>query len=387
MKKLKVLFISSWYPSKEHPTLGNFVQKHAEAIHPFVELEVLYISSSSNESIEHCIINGVSTTIVYYNKVKTKLPLFSSLMKYKKAMEAFHKGIDYLAKQRHFSNFDLVHCNVSFPAGYFALDLKRRYKTPFVLTEHWTAFSKANNSYKGFSYLTKKAIQQTVKEASLLLPVSESLKTDMAELGLTQKTKIIPNVVDCDLFKPIEKTENKRIKILHVSTMDEKQKNASGLLNTIQKIAEYRNDFVLKIVSDDNYEQTKSLIKKLNLSDVVTLENTKTTLEIVKEFQSADFFVLFSNYETFSVVLAESWCCGIPAVYANCGGLTAIKNKKLGIQIKKRDQQALEQAIVNLLDNHKKYNSKSIREFAISHFSKQKIGEEILSSYNQVLLT
>ncbi len=385
MQKIKVLYISSWYPSKEHPTLGNFVQKHAEAVQPHVDLEVLYITSSSTDSIEHSIINNVSTTIVYYKKVTSKIPLISNLMKYKKSMEAFDKGLDYLEKERGFSNFDLVHCNVSFPAGYFALELKRRNNIPYILTEHWTAFTKGINGYQKFSYLTKKAIQQTVKEASLLLTVSESLKNDMVNLGLKQKTKIIPNVVDCNLFTPIENKTNTKIKILHVSTMDEEQKNASGILNVIKKISEYRSDFVLQLVSDDNFEQTENRINKLQISAFVQLERTKTTAEIVKYFQTADFFLLFSNYETFSVVLAESWSCGVPAVYSNCGGLTAINNSDLGIQVEIKNEAALEKAIVNMLNNHTTYDSSIIRKFALDNFDKKIIGKQLVDAYQTVL--
>ena len=385
MQKIKVLYISSWYPSKEHSTLGNFVQKHAEAIQPFVELEVLYVTSSSTDSIEHAVINGVSTTIVYYKKVTSKIPLISNLLKYKKSIEAFDKGLDFLAKNRAFSAIDLVHCNVSFPAGYFALEMKRRNNIPFLLTEHWTAFSKGTNGYQNFNYLTKKAIQQTVKEASLLLPVSESLKTDMGDLGLKQKFKVVPNVVDCNLFLPKENKENERIKILHVSTMDDKQKNATGLLNVIKKITNYRTDFELQIVSDDNFEQTTNLIQKLELTAFVTLEQTKTTAEIVNYFQSADFFLLFSNYETFSVVLAESWSCGVPAVYSNSGGLTTLNNPKLGIQVEVGNELELEKAIVNLLDNYKNYSSETIRQFALENFTKEAIGKEIFACYQTVL--
>jgi hypothetical protein len=30
--KLNILFLSGWYPNRVLPTLGNFVQKHAEAV-------------------------------------------------------------------------------------------------------------------------------------------------------------------------------------------------------------------------------------------------------------------------------------------------------------------------------------------------------------------
>jgi hypothetical protein len=32
MERLKVLFITAWYPTKEHPVVGVFVREHAKAI-------------------------------------------------------------------------------------------------------------------------------------------------------------------------------------------------------------------------------------------------------------------------------------------------------------------------------------------------------------------
>ena len=111
MQKPNVLFISSWYPSKEHPTLGNFVQRHAESINPFVNLYVVYVTSSnrikSDFEIENEIINGVNTTIVYYKKVNSKLPLFNSITKLNRYRAGYKKGIEFIESQFNISKIDI----------------------------------------------------------------------------------------------------------------------------------------------------------------------------------------------------------------------------------------------------------------------------------------
>ena len=47
-KKLNVLFLCSWYPNRDNPTLGNFVQKHAEAANRENNITILSIISSPN---------------------------------------------------------------------------------------------------------------------------------------------------------------------------------------------------------------------------------------------------------------------------------------------------------------------------------------------------
>ena len=43
-KKLKVLFVSSWYPSKLRPLHGIFVQRHAELLVPCCEVSTVYVT-------------------------------------------------------------------------------------------------------------------------------------------------------------------------------------------------------------------------------------------------------------------------------------------------------------------------------------------------------
>ncbi|MFM1931712.1 MAG: hypothetical protein RL226_1015, partial [Bacteroidota bacterium] len=50
--KLNVLFLSSWFPSRVHPTLGNFVIAHAQAVARFHDVTVLYIKGDDITSVE-----------------------------------------------------------------------------------------------------------------------------------------------------------------------------------------------------------------------------------------------------------------------------------------------------------------------------------------------
>ncbi|MFB1018808.1 MAG: hypothetical protein QMC37_01030, partial [Flavobacteriales bacterium] len=47
---IRVLHIASWYPSKVHDSLGNFIQRHIAAVATKHKSEVWYASPVSNES-------------------------------------------------------------------------------------------------------------------------------------------------------------------------------------------------------------------------------------------------------------------------------------------------------------------------------------------------
>jgi glycosyltransferase involved in cell wall biosynthesis len=390
MNKLNVLFISSWYPNKEHPTLGNFVQKHAEAIQPLVNLKVLFVTSSidlkEKFKIENEIINGVDTTVVYYKKITSKIPIWSQLKKYKTYLTAYQKGFDYITNNNQL-NFDLAHCNITYQASIFARHLKKEKNIPYIITEHSTVYSPYKNEFKHLSFIHKNIIKKGIKGASAITVVSDFLKQSMLNIGLYNNYFVVANVVNTDVFSPKNNTIEKKNKavILHISHMDNDQKNSEGMLKVIKELSTKRNDFIFKIISDDNINKTKTLINEYKLNEIVVLESTKTTEEVAQDMKDASFFLLYSNYETFSVVLAEAWCSGLPTVYSKCGGLTEINNRNLGIQIEPKNDLQLEKVLDNMLNTYYQYNPYIISEYAKTKFNSKLIGEQFLSVYKEIV--
>ncbi len=390
MQKPNVLFISSWYPSKEHPTLGNFVQRHAEAINPFVNLFVVYVTSSrtiNNEfEITHSQTNGVNTTIVYYKKVTSKTPLLSSYKKLKRYRKGYELGVEEAMRKHRIKKFDITHCNVTFPAGLIALDLKKKFNLPYVLTEHWTLFLPYTNDFDKLNPLIKNQLKKITKEASVISPVSQHLANSMQKRGLEGKYEIVPNVADVDLFQLKHKNEGDIKRILHVSTLVDDHKNITGIFRTLKSISEKRQDFKLVIVSDGDIDSTKKIQAEIGLKDeFVEYNGTKTPQEIAEFYRSSDFFLLFSNYENLPVVMVESFCCGLPFVSSNVGGISEYVTAKNGLLVEPRDEEALEKALINTLDNIEVYKSEEIRSLAIQQFDNKVIGKQYLELYKTII--
>ncbi|MCK5637765.1 MAG: hypothetical protein KAH67_03580, partial [Flavobacteriaceae bacterium] len=77
-KKLHILFLNSWYPSKVLPNNGDFIQRHAEAValkHRVTAIHVITDQNITKNTIEDSNLNGVRTLIAYlkpYNSKFTK---------------------------------------------------------------------------------------------------------------------------------------------------------------------------------------------------------------------------------------------------------------------------------------------------------------------------
>ena len=199
--------------------------------------------------------------------------------------------------------------------------------------------------------------------------------------------RIVPNVVDTDFFT-IGKKEHSGLKnIIHVSCFEDKSKNISGMLRAIKNLSEKRNDFICRMVGDG---MDKKMLEKYAaelgiLNKTVVFEGLKEGNELKEIYASADFMIMFSNYETMSVVIAEGFSAGLPVVSTNVGGVPEVVSKDKGILISANDEVAFEKAIITMLDNYSNYDKQKLRQFAIDNYSVDVIGSSFCEIYRQIL--
>ncbi len=386
-RKLNILFLSSWYPNRVAPTLGNFVQRHAEAAALKCNVVALFVcadaSCKQNFEITEQIINNVYTINVYYKKVESSVPILSTAQKLFRFMRGYYQAI--ITAKKRMKKIDLVHHNVLYPVGIIALFLKYVMGIPYIVSEHWTGYLPVSNNYKGF---LKKMITKTIaNNASCLIPVSKNLQIAMKNHGFKYNYAIVPNVVDIKLFYPrLTKSKDGKIKLLHVSTLNDEQKNISGILRTISVLTELRSDFEILFISDGDIITHIKKAKELGIYQTIAFfDGTKTTIEIAELMRNADCLVLFSNYENLPCVTLEAMACGIPIVSSEVGEIPEHINDTFGILIKPMDEEALLNSLNKMIENikAKKYNAQKLSDYAKTHFSYEKVSEQFLSLYKK----
>ncbi len=385
--QLNILFLASWYPNDASPQAGNFIQEHAKAVSKQVNVTVVHVVPVIQKSLEKITAawnNDIYEVIVYYCKTISKTPILSKYSKSKQQQNAYKKGYEIALTEM--NSFDLVHLNTCYPAGLFALHLNKKENLPFIISEHWTAFLKSTNTR--FSSIEEHLIKKITKKASLICPVSEHLKNEMVAFGIKNTVEVVPNVVDTNLFNLIPKAIDKvRIKIIHISNLKDEHKNISGILNTIKKLSSLRNDFHLTIAGNGDIEKYRKKAVELNIpKEVITFENDKSRKEVADLMKKSDFFLLFSNYETFSVVIAEAWACGLPIVTSKCGGLTEEVNNDNGILVPPKDEEGLLKGLNDMMNNLSQYNQETISKVAQHRFCFESVSDKFIKIYHRVII-
>ncbi|MBU8883403.1 glycosyltransferase [Kaistella sp. DKR-2] len=371
--RYKILFISSWFPNKIEPTNGNFVQRHAEAVSLLHDVEILHAigdaSQKENFLFDEQIINSVRTLIVYYRQTG------NPVLNFMRRMKAYQKGF---VRMKH---PDLLHANVLHKSMLFAVYLRKKFKIPFVLTEHWSGFLKINRHKLSKAHMF--VARKIAEKASFILPVSHYLLNDLKEIGFKNEMEVVENVVDTNLFH-VKNQINEKLVFLHVSNLI-KLKNPQKIINAaIRLSAEYSN-FELKIGGDGDVETLNELIKNNRAENFITTFSMLTLPEVSREMRRSDCFILFSDYENFPCVLLESLSSGTPAIATKVGGIPEIINDKNGILISNSEQE-LYSAMKKVVERRTNFDDpEKLHAYVEGRFSMIKIAQKFDKIYRQVL--
>ena len=404
IQTISSLHFPSWYPSRVHPTLGNFIQKHLEAFSRSGQsVWVIYVVrdlkvklTGSRFEVTQNKENGVHVIRVYYN---SRLPLYGVSKAYFLGIQSFLKQFreegdksDHLPNRLLKKKPDLIHLHVLQKASLPAFLLSKLWSIPLFYTEHWTGFLPENKIFNPKT-LKSKLLISIANRAKVKMPVTTHLKNAMEGFGINGKYEIINNVVDTKIFigKPSgmniglehsnESAQTKITQFIHISHLQEKHKNFTGLLNGFQKLKEKGIPFHLTIVSDSDLKQPSATIQQFGFTaNELTLIGSSTTNEVAALMQQSDCLVLFSRFENFPCVIAEAFAVGIPVISSNVGGISEHLDHYKGILIDSENIEELAWALETMPGGS--FDPTQIRQYAIEHFSYEAVGSKIISVYS-----
>ena len=381
-----IVFISSWYPSLQDPTLGIFNRYFAVAAALYNQITVLHIKSDAHCNKEFDIhtevSEGVTTVIVPYKKVENKIPVLSALKRKRKVLKAAEIGYDYI--QKNIGKAQLIHLNVVLPMGLAVLHLHQKFNLPFVVNENWSGYCAEDGAYKGLmqTYFTKKIIAA----AKVIMPTSTYLADAMQAHGLKGNYKIVPNVVSTHDFKPLPTPAHQGIRFIHISSLNDREKNVSGLFRAFAMALKQCNDLELHLIGDSNErKKLEQYAVELGIDDKVFFKGRKFKNELVQEINAADAHVMFSHFETFCLVNIEAFACGKPVISSAAGGIKTYLRPDLGMMVPVGDETAMAEALLAFAKNPTQFNAEHIVEYANSTYSYETVGKQLDLIYNDVV--
>ena len=115
------------------------------------------------------------------------------------------------------------------------------------------------------------------------------------------------------------------------------------------------------------------------MNDVIEVTGSKQWEELPAFYQESDAFILNSIYETFSIVLAEAWACGIPTITTPVG-IGYNLSEELGYNTTINDPESLSNAMITFMKNKEQFNSDKIRATGLQYSE-----EHVLNKLNEII--
>lgn len=360
-----ILFLSSWYPTRKKPFLGNFIQRQAKLLATEFNVTVLHLSSDNNLKVYETEIKeegNFKEIIIYHPKGKN---IFT---KYYYLKCAFKRGLESI------ENVDYIQGNVLFPKGIQFSWAKKHFNCPLIYMEHSSSY---NHKLKLRDKLSLRIIKPKLDK---IIAVSEVLKNELIPYFNEKKITILPNHINTKLFQPVIKAEKNKTEFLHISTLDEAIKNPKGMIDACKLLIDQEIfDFHFTILSDESTKKWEKYVKDLKLESYISFKGPFEWDTIPSFYQKSDCFILFSKYETFSIVLAEAWACGISTISTPVGIAKDLPSE-IGLLVTDENIYELAAAMTKIIKKETNFNPETIHAYAEKYSEK-----EVLSQYSAII--
>jgi glycosyltransferase involved in cell wall biosynthesis len=384
MSRKKILWLCSWYPNRYDPFNGDFIQRHARAASLFNDIHVIYLAPdttgavSQKENIIHTDEN-LTEQVIYYKK---KAGFFGRLRAHYRWLFLYRQALrNYIIKN---GKPDLVHVHVPMKAGMLAIWLKRKYRIPFVVTEHWGIYNDVEeNNYASKSKVFQHYTRQVFEMASAFISVSRFLAEGINRQVTRKVYTVIPNVADTTSFYFSDKQVT-TFRFIHVSNMVP-LKNAEGIIRVFAKLHQQNSATELVMVGDREDPIRKYASDTGLPNSAIRFTGEIAYEQVAREMQQAHCLVLFSNIENSPCVIGEALCCGLPVIATNVGGIPELVDESNSILVKPQQDDELLKAMVKVMENYKQFNRQAIANNAASRFSYDVVGKAMDTVYDNTL--
>lgn len=380
---LNVLFLTSWYPVPEYPTHGIFIRNLALSLQYYCKVIVIYVYSSKEiekGTLKHTHFDNLDEYVIAFPK--SKLPLLKWIVHFFKYLYYYYR-LSLLIK-RQFKEIHFAQINVIFPVSLFFPIVKRiLHIKKYTIFEQWSGYLKEDNSYKGL--LQKWITKRTIKNADKIWCLSEYQKQAMEQHRLYGNYEIIGNVVNTEIFC-VNKIPHTKKRFIHISTLDDKEKNITGILTVFSELEKQGYNFELIVVGgkEEYLQKAIKTAQSLGLSQV-EFKGIIPQNELPTYYHSADALVMFSHYETFCVVVYEALSCGTYVISSNVANLDKILSADIGTLVAPNNKEELKNAILNVLENKIQHNPDKAHRLIEQKFSEKQIGKKLFEYYANAL--
>jgi glycosyltransferase involved in cell wall biosynthesis len=384
---MKALWLASWYPNELSPFNGDFIKRHAEAVSLFEQVYVIYVVRDEKGIITKDVHITESTTgnltekIIYYYSTRSTVSLLDKYKSETRYRNLYKQAIqEYIGKN---GRPGIVHVHVGMKAGPIATWLKEKMGIPFVLSEHWSGFlPEAREKLEDLPFYIRSLWKKTIRAAASCSVVSKYLAEAVNKHLKGNHCRIIPNVVNTDIFYPAA-GDTSSIRFVHISGLDD-LKNPGLILKAFKIVIQSYPDARLEIFGSPG-EKWKDVVKEPGMMSKLSFSKEVPQQVLARHLNGAVALILYSSYETFGCVVIEANACGVPVIVSDIPSMheTVLEGTN-GYFAPLHNAEALSQKMLDMIQHRNKFNSGVISDMTKSLYSYPVIGKQFSEWYRSV---
>lgn len=357
---MKVLVVTTWFPSVEAPQTGTFVADDVALLAATHEVVVVHLAPPRQvDSARTEVIDGV--TIV-------RVPMSPSRP-------------DHLVRvgpvlRRHLADAGLLHTMALSSLLPFA---SIRVRIPWVHTEHWSGLI-APETVPAAMRATLPVTERGLARPDVVIAVSAGLAARIA--GMRRgPVVVIPNHVQLPSELSPRRSPGDTVRLIAVGGLVPHK----GPLLAVAALAELRRrglDASLVWLGDGPLRaEVTSAAEDAGVADHLCLGGAVAKSEVTLALQQSDVFLLPTASETFGVAIAEALVAGVPVVVGARGSQSEFVDPPDGALVSERTPSAYADAVQRILELNRDRTPEQIGAAARERFSPSKRTEAYLVAY------
>ncbi len=304
-----------------------------------------------------------------------RIPALRKYKDYSSVIELISFGVSALVYALFFTLKNKVDFTFAFfavPAGWVAWILYFIKGIPYGVYFGGSDIPNANPSRftKIYPFITP-LLKAIWRKASFRSVCSDDLQRLAMQADPHSEFYTIPNGVETDRFRPIDRPKNPKVKILFIGRLIPR-KGFHRVVRALPLVREkVQVPFEVEVVGTGAHRaELDALAEELHVSDLISYVGMVPYDQLEKSYQYADIFVLTSLSEGMPSVILEAMGAGLPIIASNVGGNNEIVHEgENGYLILGDDVNILADRMVKLINDEALRTSMGhkSREYALEY--------------------
>ena len=407
-----ILFLPSWYPTRENPLRGSFFREQALALSKNYNFSVLHFNFYEINFINYLwkYINHITFKIqvdsdlsltdvtldIYNPKLGTFFTFLFKCLRLRKFVatslemlstktkkSAFAKLLKYIDKP------DLLYGVTAQTIAETAKELANYYNIPYILSEH--------SPFPVIGTVINDKTKKAIEECNNFISISNDKTRQILMQNININPVLIGNMIDGNsFFIKNNNKQNRKFTILITAAYNFYKDyptffSAIKLLSTITE-----SSFKVLIVGfapipniniwSLGSEAFINLLKQYDIQHLCELYPKVERMKMNDLYNNADVFVMTSIQEGFPVSVLEAAACGLPIYSTRCGGVEDFVGKSCGRIFNLKDYNSLAYELKKLIEKKVTYNPQLIRTKVLKKYGTEAFLKNISTVFDKTIV-